>query len=332
MMIRQALFPSTGSAHRARCWTSILAGLLLLGGGVGCAPNTAGVACQNDNDCHPGSHCEQGTCVSGNPDQDAAVSDAVVSPPVDAQVGDGGAPCDAEEFTFTETQETFVIPAQARYMHVKLWGAGGNDESQCPWTAGGAGLDGGQGGFTEAIFEIRPQTALAPGTELVLIVGAAGLAGADSSRFGFGVRGGGGLTGIFFGPAPIEAGDADQAVAVAGGGGSAGAPGCYPGGPGNHPSAGGRTDMQGGEGTDPDHIIGGGGGFEGGLGGHLNLEGTGGLGFVDETLALDFRLHYASPGDNPVPGATDDDYVAQGGTAGRPEHAGLAIIKFVCTQ
>ncbi|MFH2007720.1 MAG: hypothetical protein ABI333_14135 [bacterium] len=300
----------------------LLFGILLLGGAVGCARDSAAGECQHNNDCAQGYHCDQGTCVSDAPGPDATTADA--------QTADGEVSCAAEELPFSDAEETVVIPDHARYMHVKLWGAGGNDESQCPWTDNGAGLDGGQGGFTEAIFEIHAGTALAPGTELVVIVGAAGLAGASSSRFGFGVRGGGGLTGVFFGPAPIEAGDAVQALAVAGGGGSAGAPNCHPGGPGNHPDAGGRADMQGGEGADSDHIIGGGGGFEGGPGGDLNLAATGGAGFVDETLALDHRLHSAVSGDNPVPGSTDEDYLAQGGTAGRSEQPGLAIIRFTC--
>jgi hypothetical protein len=306
------------------------------GGALGCAASSVRSQCTNSNDCDPWERCENGSCVQDNADPDAGPVDAGVdAAPVDAALPDAAPPdaaipCPPDEvFTFTETQESLSIPQHVRFLHVKLWGGGGNDEDQCPWSQG-AGLDGGQGGYTEAIFQVSPGTALAPGTELVVIVGSAGLAGASASRFGFGVRGGGGLTGLFFGPGPIEADDGNQALAVAGGGGSAGAPNCHPGGPGNHPTAGGRADMRGGQGSDPDHIIGGGGGYEGGPGGQLQQAATGGSGYVDQTLAVDRRIHYAEPGDNPVPGSTDADYVAQGGTAGRSEQPGLAIVKFTC--
>jgi len=305
-----------------RSHSILLCGLLLLVGAAGCATDPATVACQNHNDCDPGYHCDQGSCVSDNPDPDASVTDA--------QPGDSGTSCAAEELPFSDTEETIVIPDHARYMHVKLWGAGGNAENTCPWTENGAGLDGGQGGFTEAIFEIHHGTALAPGTSLVVIVGAAGKAGANASRFGFGVRGGGGLTGIFFGPGPIGVDDAADAVAVAGGGGSAGPPECHAGGPGNHSDSGGRDDMQGGAGEDTDQMLGGGGGHEGGPGGDRNVAATGGSGYVDQTLALDHRLFSAAVGDSPVPGSTDADYIAQGGTAGVSEQPGLAIIRFTC--
>ncbi len=223
------------------------------------------------------------------------------------------------------------MPPTAKYMVVKLWGAGGNDEGICPWSQNHQGTDGGQGGFTYAVFEIRRGTRLAPGTELVVIVGQKGQAGTNS-RFGFGIRGGGGLTGIFFGPGPIQATDRDRALAIAGGGGSAAPPGCHPGKPGNAPDAGGLATMQGGEGQDPDQVIGGGAGYSGGEGGDLGVPGKGGSGYVDEELALDFLIEYSEYSTTerfPVPRSDDPDY---NGTAGDSEQPGLAVIKFVCER
>jgi MYXO-CTERM domain-containing protein len=260
---------------------------------------------------------------------DATLGDSGTPIP-DARTGDGGITNVPMTLIFTEAEEVVVVPEGAQFMHVKLWGGGGNDESQCDWALGD-GLDGGQGGFTEAIFEVRPGTALEPGTALVVIVGSAGLASTAVSRFGFGVRGGGGLTGVFFGPGPIESGDATRALAIAGGGGSASGPDCHAGGPGNHPDAGGRDDMQGGEGTPTTPSVGGGAGYSGGAGGDSRDAADGGEGFVDQELenTLDSRVNYASLGDYPVPGSNDEDYVAHGGSAGLSEHAGLAVINFV---
>lgn len=285
----------------AGCWVAVLVALVV---GVGCGDST--------------------------PTRPDATPDDSGTPGADAWSGDGGVPCVPVTIAFTDAEELLVIPEGAHFMHVKLWGAGGNDESQCDWTTGGAGLDGGQGGFTEAIFEVHPDTALESGTALVVIVGAAGLAGEAASRFGFGVRGGGGLTGIFFGPGPIESGDATRALAVAGGGGSASGPECHAGGPGNHPDAGGRNDMQGGAGTSTTPSVGGGAGYTGGAGGDSREAAMGGEGFADVDLALDSRVHYASLGDYPVPGSGDEDYLAHGSSAGLSEHPGLAIINFVC--
>ncbi len=261
---------------------------------------------------------------------DATAGDSGTPDP-DGRARDGGINDVRATLTFTDAEEVLVIPENAQFMHVKLWGGGGNDESQCDWTAGGGGLDGGQGGFTEAIFEVRPGTALQPGTELVVIVGSAGLASTTASRFGFGVRGGGGLTGLFFGPGPIESGDATRALAIAGGGGSASGPDCHAGGPGNHPDAGGRNDMSGGEGTTNTPSVGGGAGYTGGAGGGSRDAADGGEGFVDIALdnVLDSRIRYAVLGNYPVAGSDDEDYIAHGGSAGLSEHAGLAVIHFV---
>lgn len=291
----------------------------------GCAASSGRDRCINANDCRPGYICDDGLCILGEvldgslPDVHQIETDSAVYPDADVL-------CEPERFPLSEQQDSFVIPENARYMHVKLWGAGGNDEGSCPWAQNGAGVDGGQGGFTEAIFEIRRGTVLAPGTELVVIVGQKGQAGTNS-RFGFGVRGGGGLSGVFFGPGPITENDAEKAIAIAGGGGSASVPDCHPGGPGNHPDSGGRSTMAGGPGLDTDQIIGGGAGYEGGPGGDIGLAGKGGKGYVDELLATDLKILYSPQGEGPPPNTSDEDY---NGTAGVSEQPGLVVIHFVC--
>jgi hypothetical protein len=203
-------------------------------------------------------------------------------------------------------------------MHVKAWGAGGNAEAEC-----GGGDDGGLGGFSEAVFEVTP------GTPLIVIVGKrgrSGITGEDIVRFGFGAWGGGGLSGVFRGPELINEYDKDKALLIAGGGGSAGAPGCDPGGTGNHPDSGGMPTMMGSMGAD--EVTGGGGGYEGGTGGERGRAGMGGSGYVDPS-ALDSRMAYGEPGSGTPPRTDDPDYEAPAATG---EQSGLVVIHFTCEE
>lgn len=279
--------------------------------------------CESHDDCNPGYICSpDGVCVSGA--ADAGGLDAMIFPPSDALAPDGSV-CAEAHFPLSETEEAFVVPANARYMHVKLWGAGGNAELGCAYYN-----NGGIGGYSEAVFNVTP------GDELIVIVGRRGQTWnptEEPMRFGFGHWGGGGLSGVFHGPGPITEDDAEEALIIAGGGGSAGPPPhsayCAPGGSGNHPDAGGMPTMLGGEGFND--INGGGGGYTGGLGGTDGYEGGGGEGFVDAVLAVDgrTRLEYSEPGDNPPPNTDDEDY---DGEAGLTEKNGLVVVRFVCTM
>jgi len=236
-----------------------------------------------------------------------------------SDTGPADVSCPSVTFPLTETQVAFSVPSNVRYMHVKAWGAGGNDEGQC------GKLDGGLGGFSEAVFEVRP------GDPLIVIVGKrgrAGISGEERARFGFGEWGGGGLSGVFMGRDLITATDQAKALVIAGGGGSAGAPGCHPGGTGNHPKAGGMPTMQGGLGADD--INSGAGGYFGGKGGARGMEGMGGTGYVrnvEPTKALDSRMLFVEPLAPKPPRADDPDY---DGTAGTPELSGLVVIRFTC--
>jgi hypothetical protein len=301
----------------------------------GCSSSLSWNECVLSTDCPDGYMCDDGRCVSHPVDADAdtdsdvdvdADSDTDGDSDLDADIDDGppgDAEADEEVFceevvsTVTETQEVFTVPPNVRYMHVKAWGAGGNGEGQCAFD------DSGLGGFAEAVFEVDP------GDPLVIIVGKrgrAGMSGEERVRFGFGDWGGGGLSGVFRGPDLITADDRDRALVIAGGGGSAGAPGCHPGGTGNHPSAGGMPSMQGGPGGDD--INGGGGGYEGGAGGARGEPARGGTGYVSSE-ALDFRLLCSEPGSGRPPRTDDADY---DGVAGSGEASGLVITRFVCEE
>jgi len=272
--------------------------------------------CEDHSECNPGYHCDQGACVAGYPDGGAP--DAFYIPPSDALPPDANFLCAAIDFTATETQESFEVPANVRYMHVKAWGAGGNGEAGCTYN------NGGRGGYTEAVFEVTP------GTPLIVIVGKrgrAGMTGEEVVRFGFGNWGGGGLSGIFLGPDLIDENSSDLALIIAGGGGSAGVPGCDPGGTGNHPDSGGMPTLLGGVGESG--FNGGAGGYRGGVGGTVEHSSMGGSGYVDESIALDWKMLYVEPGDNPAPGSDEEEYDLVAGTT---EQSGLVFIQFVCTM
>ena len=142
--------------------------------------------------------------------------------------GDAGTECPEETLFLTETREVFIVPSGIEYMHVKAWGSGANGEQGC--MPDGTEPNGGPGGFSEAAFQVTPEE------PLIIFVGQRAqldITDDQTRRYGFPASGGGGLSGVFRGPDPISATDSDRALIIAGGGGSAGAPGCLPGGAGD---------------------------------------------------------------------------------------------------
>ena len=264
--------------------------------------------------CPAGWYCDPEGAICRMPSEGDADADADSDP----DGGDDASSCEEATFVLSESRDSFVVPEDALYMHVKVWGAGGNGEAGCTGDAD----NGGPGGFAEAVFEAEP------GAHLDVIVGLRGQAGAswdDPVRSGFGARGGGGLSGVFRAPTPITERDSSRALVVAGGGGSAGAPGCLPGGPGNHAAAGGETTMQGSPGAD--EINGGGGGSAGGSGGARGEPARGGTGRV-ASEALLARVLSSEPGvERRPPRADDPDY---DGSAGTTETSGLVVARFLC--
>jgi hypothetical protein len=240
--------------------------------------------------------------------------------------GDGGVPRLDISVLLTDTREVFTVPDGVGFMHVKAWGAGGNGELGC--ADDGTEPNGGVGGFSEAVFEVTP------GEPLIVLVGWRAhlhTTEAEILRYGFPAPGGGGLSGLFSGSDPVMPNDdgRNRAMIIAGGGGSAGAPGCVPGGSGNHRYAGGQTTMRGSRGVDD--INGGGGGHEGGRGGEAGEAGRGGKGWVSGD-ALDSVMEAVEPmdSDNPEeyidpPRMDDPDW---GDGAARGEHNGRVVIHF----
>ncbi|MCZ7682732.1 MAG: hypothetical protein M5U28_29640 [Sandaracinaceae bacterium] len=273
-----------------------------------------------DVECPMGERCRYYGCGPLEPDEQCLL-------PADEGTGAEPFVCPADlppcgppqVFTLTETPEPLVVPEAVRYLYVAAWGAGGNDERQCGETP-----DGGPGGFTEAVF------AVTPGTELTAIVGKrgrSGTSGEDIVRFGFGAWGGGGLTGLFRGSGPLTENDRDRALVIAGGGGSASAPGCSAGIPGNYPGAGGQPTMMG-EAPPAGSPVGGGGGYEGGRAGGTSIPSAGGTGYVAPE-AIDSRLLYSEPGTNRPPRDDHPDYVPGVGVS---EGSGHLVIRFACEE
>ncbi len=300
--------------HRSpgnRAWVVVCA-LAATVGSSGCASSVT-VDCGTPGGCpEPDGDADADADGAGDGDADADRGDGDADADGD---GDGDDVCATADFEVTETQELFVVPDGVTFMHVKAWGAGGNGEGVCE------NDDSGLGGFTEAVFPVTP------GTELAVIVGKrgrAGISGEEIVRFGFGSWGGGGLSGVFRRADPITEADRDRALVIAGGGGSAGAPDCAPGGTGNADDAGGQGTMMGSAGADD--INGGGGGYEGGTGGARREAGRGGSGSVDPS-AVDSVMLFAERGTGLPPRTDDPDW---DGVAGMGEQSGSVVIHFSC--
>lgn len=112
-------------------------------------------------------------------------------------------------YSYTGSDQTFVVPAGVTSLNVKLWGAGGGSSIQ---TSGSGNADyGGGGGFVSGTL------AVTPGETLTFVVGQAGAANAGTRYGGGGAAGsnGGGSGG---GRSAIRRGTADIVTAGAGGG------------------------------------------------------------------------------------------------------------------
>ncbi|MBI5531154.1 MAG: hypothetical protein HY898_00460 [Deltaproteobacteria bacterium] len=285
--------------------------------------------------CSSGTQCVEGKCVlkplgdagphvidSGTGNDVSTGDDSGMK--IDAGPIEDSAPsepteCFKSDIPYTNTQLSFAVPPGARWMHVKAWGGGANQEGSCP---------GGVGAYTEASFEVKP------GTELVFVVGAPGSASTELEQMltGFGRTGGSGLTGVFSGPGLVKADEFSKAWMIAAGGGGAGVQSgggpCIPGVPGNHPTAGGMPTMLGGVGLD-DNVNGGGGGYRGGKGGAKGEKGFGGTSYVDPARATDSFTLQGEIGDEMPPNTGDPDYK---NNAGSYETPGLLVVKFTCDK
>jgi len=127
-------------------------------------------------------------------------------------------------FQFTGSDQTYTVPSNARYILIKMWGAGGGTG----WTGGwGYGEAGGGGGFSQGIF------AVSPGQQLGVVVGRGGMTANAILQYGGGgvanVNGGdvryggtgGGYAGVFLnGTGGIS--NTSNALLIAGGGGGGG--------------------------------------------------------------------------------------------------------------
>lgn len=239
-------------------------------------------------------------------------------------VDSGPPPCEDFDFPFTSTQQVFTAPSTAVWMHVKAWGAGGNQEGTC---------NGGIGGYSEGIFAVQPHQ------PLIVIVGGAGSAQyVQTAEFGWGNSGGGGLSGVFTGSDPLTDTSWDRALLIAGGGGGdgvkkGGGP-CITAIPGNAANAGGAPTMQGGPGLDSG-VNGGGGGYRGGFGGAKGEAGTGGTSFPDAAGTnvppglVQSLILAANVGDAVPPNSADPDY---DGLAGQTEANGRVVVHFKCDK
>jgi hypothetical protein len=119
-------------------------------------------------------------------------------------------------YTFSASDQSFVVPAGVTFVLFKLWGSGGGGGNQGGWTFGSWG---GGGGFTTGIVPVTP------GETLIIRVPRGGFAnpGATNAPFGGGsstaggdnqyCAGGGGYCGVFRSTTPLL-------IAGAGGGGA----------------------------------------------------------------------------------------------------------------
>ena len=238
----------------------------------------------------------------------------------------------------TSAQTDFTIPADASWIQVKSWGAGG--------AAGSSGRGyGGPGGYTEGIFYL-PVSPLSAGSTIKVVVGNSnssctgeGFCGGyitySSGGGGRGSYSGGGLSGVFTGSTTVTATDQARAVVIAGGGGGRNDIGSNNnqesyGRPGNNPTSGGETTMKG---NDPAAYsnCSGGGGYQGGIESSPGTrsgsacDGHGGSGFVNAQAYSQSIDYSATTGPSQVvPNTGDSDYA---GSAGLHGNLGLVVIR-----
>jgi len=264
-------------------------------------------------------------------------------------------------YTYTGSEQTWIVPEGVTEINVKVWGAGG-----AGGTYGGNGDGGGSGGYTTATLTVTP------GQELIIVVGGGGEYGTANGNGGLGGwpgggygtagdasgGGGGGYSGIFF-PSHAHA----NALIIAGGGGggtgyqvggagggTTGNNGGNPGGYGGTESAGGTgtsgedgSPLQGGNGDSRGSRTsvtiydggGGGGGYYGGEGGYGDAKGGGGgSGFLHPTLAsgsLTTGNNGQTTSGGTAPNNSDEDYIAgvgNGSNNAADAGTGLIVISY----
>ncbi len=188
-------------------------------------------------------------------------------------------------YVYTGADQALTVPPDVTAIKVKAWGAGAGGSSASPTI----GAPGGSGGYVEGVLVVTP------GSQYVVMTGEGG--GGDgmpgsstrcAAAYGFGgacapIRGGayvdggggGGLSGLFAGAAPVLATDNARAVLIAGGAGAGeGTNSCgvgsAAGGAGGNAFAGTMPDMRGVTGAfnglGGSNPTGGGGGYLGGAG------------------------------------------------------------------
>lgn len=307
-----------------------------------CGDN-GGDSCVTNSECGALT-CVDGECVSisdggagdsGGGFQDQGLADAprLDVPTADVLVDDAATTCVDLALEFSGEPTALEVPSSARFLLVKAWGAGGNND----------GSFGGPGGFSSALYEVvDAQT-------LTAIVGRLGRNDGEVA-FGFGARGAGGLSGLFAGPPPLEATERERAIVIAGGGGSSVRDVPPAGGAGN--DGGGMPSMAGGNATnvgpgDRNLNTGGGGGYEGGIGRQTeSTGGTGGTGIVLDAGGLRLVSIGGVPqsivetSDTMFPPRQDDeDYPAcEPGTEapdcdpGVGERAGFMVVRVLCEE
>lgn len=308
-----------------------------------CGSDSGGETCVTNAECGELT-CVDGMCVSisdgGGRDFGGSLADVPPLdvpprdvPPRDVPDGDGATTCVDLALEFSGEPTPLEVPSSARFLLVKAWGAGGNND----------GSFGGPGGFSSALYEVvDPQT-------LTAIVGRLGRNDGEVA-FGFGARGAGGLSGLFAGPPPLAAAERERAIVIAGGGGSSVRDVPPAGGAGNR--GGGMPSMAGGNATnvgpgDRNLNTGGGGGYEGGIGRQTDSTGgTGGTGIVLEAGGL--RLvsiggvsqSIVEASDTMFPPRQDDeDYPACAPGTEAPdcdpgvgERAGFMVVRVLCEE
>ena len=310
-----------------RCDPRRYALLLLLVVSCDCGEPVGGDACLTDESCGE-QVCVNGMCV----DEDEADIGVDAGPAGDATPSLDAATCLDVSLEFSGEPTLLQVPATARFLLVKAWGAGGNGDS---------GFSGGPGGFSSAIYEVTdPQ-------DLTVVVGRLGRNDGDMA-FGFGALGGGGLSGLFTGVPPLEATEFDRAILIAGGGGSAGRDEGPNGGAGNREEGDAAQDtdsMRGGNATFPgpgdrNTNTGGGGGLRGGIGRRNgSTGGLGGRGVVQEAPGM--RLHTIGGVAQSVmdtasgalpPRQDDEDYPGGDCPPGTTECNGYMVIRVLCSE
>lgn len=242
-------------------------------------------------------------------------------------------------FTFSASDQSWVVPAGITFIYAKLWGSGGGGGHFGGWTFGSWG---GGGGHTRGILPVSPGETLTirvprggfavPGNTNAPFGGGSSTAGADNQYAG----GGGGYCGIFRSATPLLIagagagggsalsshsmhnggagggsvglrGESNAGMSAAGGGGTQSAGGA--GGNGSAALGGAGSYLQGGSVQGNPYGGGGGGGyFGGGSGsyvGNTMAGGGGGSGFTTTTAILASTY----PGNGAYPAGMDDvDY------------------------